>query len=97
VAERYPGLRRSRPRWPSGGHAQLQGEQPQPDDRGRYDGGHLRGAPGGGALNGGMAPGDVADFTQFLTIGTVLFGVGVLQVPACARRQLSSSSASLYA
>ena len=40
-----------------------------------------------GTLTGGMAPGDIADITPILTVGAGLFGAGVLQVPAWARRR----------
>lgn len=40
-----------------------------------------------GTLTGSMAPGDVADITPVLTIGAGLFGAGLLQVPAWARRR----------
>lgn len=41
----------------------------------------------GGAITGSIAPGDVADLTPMLAIGVALFGAGVLQVPAWARRR----------
>ena len=40
-----------------------------------------------GTLTGSMAPGDIRDITPILTIGAALFGAGVLQVPAWARRR----------
>jgi hypothetical protein len=40
-----------------------------------------------GTMTGSMAPGDIADITPVITIGVALFGVGVLQVPAWARRR----------
>jgi hypothetical protein len=40
-----------------------------------------------GTLTGSMAPGDVADITPMIAIGAALFGAGVLQVPAWARRR----------
>lgn len=40
-----------------------------------------------GTLTGSMAPGDVADLIPVLTIGAALFGAGILQVPAWARRR----------
>jgi hypothetical protein len=40
-----------------------------------------------GTLTGSMAPGDIRDLTPVLTIGAALFGAGVLQVPAWARRR----------
>lgn len=40
-----------------------------------------------GTLGGTMAPGDIAEMTPVLTIGVALFGVGVLQLPAWARRR----------
>lgn len=40
-----------------------------------------------GALSGSMVPGLVADLTPVLTIGVALFGAGVLQIPAWARRR----------
>jgi hypothetical protein len=40
-----------------------------------------------GTLTGSMAPGDISDLTPVLTIGVALFGAGVLQVPAWARRR----------
>jgi hypothetical protein len=40
-----------------------------------------------GTLTGSMAPGDIGDITPILTIGAALFGAGVLQVPAWARRR----------
>jgi hypothetical protein len=40
-----------------------------------------------GTLTGSMASGDVADLVPVLAIGTGLFGAGVLQIPAWARRR----------
>jgi hypothetical protein len=40
-----------------------------------------------GTLTGSMAPGDIRDITPILTVGAGLFGAGVLQVPAWARRR----------
>ena len=40
-----------------------------------------------GTLTGSMAPGDVGDIAPILTVGAALFGAGVLQVPAWARRR----------
>lgn len=40
-----------------------------------------------GTLTGNIAPGHAADFTPILAIGAGLFGAGVLQVPAWARRR----------
>jgi hypothetical protein len=40
-----------------------------------------------GTLTGSMAPGDVGDIAPILTVGAALFGAGVVQVPAWARRR----------
>jgi hypothetical protein len=40
-----------------------------------------------GTLTGSIAPGDIRDITPILTVGAGLFGAGVLQVPAWARRR----------
>jgi hypothetical protein len=40
-----------------------------------------------GTLTGSMASGDVADLVPVLAIGAGLFGAGVLQIPAWARRR----------
>jgi hypothetical protein len=42
---------------------------------------------GVGTLTGSIAPADVADFGPVLTIGVAMFGAGVLQIPAWARRR----------
>lgn len=54
-------------------------------------GGALTGISGAllaaGLLTGSMAPGDIADLTPILSVGAGLFGAGVFQVPAWARRR----------
>lgn len=40
-----------------------------------------------GSLTGSMAPGDVGDLTPVLTIGLGVFGAGLIQIPAWARRR----------